>query len=192
MVSVRELSYPEGSRQMHIVWRDPGSVVGSWAMTDAAAAESSGGHEQVVELRKEAYTMALYVAICLPAAFAALPETGVHTHVIGLIWGVTVGLALAHWFAFRVSARMVGAGSVRPHDVKSAGAQLAGAAGVAVLASVPVVLFRSRSSWSSWNCCWPRSSRWLASPSPVVVVRRWHGRWSTRCWCLLWLWPSRW
>ena len=64
-----------------------------------------------------------------------------HTHVIGLIWGVTVGLALAHWFAFRVSARMVGAGSVRPHDVKSAGAQLAGAAGVAVLASVPVVLF---------------------------------------------------
>jgi hypothetical protein len=70
-----------------------------------------------------------------------LPETGVHTHVIGLIWGVTVGLALAHWFAFRVSARMVGAGSVRPHDVKSAGAQLAGAAGVAVLASVPVVLF---------------------------------------------------
>jgi hypothetical protein len=110
-------------------------------MADAAAAEPSGGHEQVVELRKEAYTMALYVAICLLAAFAVLPETGVHTHVIGLIWGVTVGLALAHWFAFRVSARMVGAGSVRPHDVKSAGAQLAGAAGVAVLASVPVVLF---------------------------------------------------
>ena len=110
-------------------------------MADTAAAESSGGHEPVVELRKEAYTMALYVAICLLAAFAALPETGAHAHVIGLIWGVTVGLALAHWFAFRVSARMVGAGSLRPHDAESAGAQLAGAAGVALLASIPVVLF---------------------------------------------------
>jgi hypothetical protein len=38
--------------------------------------------------------MALYVAICLLAAFAALPETGVHAHVIGIIWGVTIGLAL--------------------------------------------------------------------------------------------------
>ena len=70
-----------------------------------------------------------------------LPEAGAHTHVIAIIWGVTIGLAVAHWFAFRVSARMVGAGSVRPHDVESAGAQLAGAAGVALLASVPVLVF---------------------------------------------------
>jgi hypothetical protein len=110
-------------------------------MTDAPAAESSGRHEQVVELRKEACTMALYVAVCLLAAFAALPETGAHARAIGIIWGVTLGLAIAHWFAFRVSARLVGAGSVRPHDVKSGGAQLLGAAGVALLASVPVVLF---------------------------------------------------
>jgi len=63
--------------------------------------------------------MALYVAICLLAAFAALPETDVHAHVMAIIWGVTIGLAVAHWFAFRVSARMVGAGCVRPHDVES-------------------------------------------------------------------------
>jgi hypothetical protein len=110
-------------------------------MPDGPAAESSGRHEQIVELRKEAYTMALYVAICLLAAFAALPETGAHAHVIGIIWGVTLGLAIAHWFAFRVAARLVGAGSVRPHDVESAGAQLVGAAGVALLASLPVLLF---------------------------------------------------
>jgi hypothetical protein len=110
-------------------------------MADAPAAESAGRHEQVVELRKEAYTMALYVAICLLAAFAALPETDAHAHVIPIIWGVTIGLALAHWFAFRVSARMVDAGRVRPHDVQSAGAQLVGAAGVALLASVPVIFF---------------------------------------------------
>ena len=110
-------------------------------MSDAAAVEASGRHEQVDELRKEALTMALYVAICLLAATTALPASeATHAKVIPLIWGVTVGLAVAHWFAFRVSARLVGAGRVRAHDVESAGAQLAGAAAVAVLASVPVAV----------------------------------------------------
>ena len=100
-------------------------------MTDAPAAEASTGQEQAVELRKEGYTMALYVAICLLAALIALPDTDAqHAHALQIIWGVTVGLALAHWFAFRMSARLVGSGDVRPHDVESAGAQLAGAAGV--------------------------------------------------------------
>jgi hypothetical protein len=40
----------------------------------------------------------------------------------------------------RVSARLVGAGRLSPHDVESAGAQLAGAVGVALLATAPVVL----------------------------------------------------
>ncbi|HEY9496397.1 MAG TPA: hypothetical protein VIR15_16215 [Intrasporangium sp.] len=48
--------------------------------------------------------MALYVAICLLAALFALPETAAgHLPVVGIIWGVSVGLAIAHWFAFRVS-----------------------------------------------------------------------------------------
>jgi len=85
--------------------------------------------------------MALYVAICLLASLIVIPESGVeHTHVMGLIWGITLGLALAHWFAFRLSARMVGAGTVRSSDVELAGAQLLGAAGVAVWASVAVLL----------------------------------------------------
>ena len=77
-------------------------------MADAAADQSPRRHEQAVELRKEAYTMALYVAICLLATFAALPETDAHAHAIAIVWGITIGLAVAHWFAFRVSARMVG------------------------------------------------------------------------------------
>jgi hypothetical protein len=110
-------------------------------MPDAPAAEAPDRHDHVLELRKEASTTALYVAICLLAALIALPETGsAHAHVIRIIWGVTLGLALAHWFAFRVSARLVGAGSVSPEDVQSAGAQLAAAVAVAVLASIPVVL----------------------------------------------------
>lgn len=84
--------------------------------------------------------MALYVAICVLAALTALPESAAHAGVAPIIWGVSVGLALAHWFAFRLSARLVGAGRLRPHDVESAGAQLSGAVGVALLASVPLVL----------------------------------------------------
>jgi hypothetical protein len=94
-----------------------------------------------VELRKEAYTMALYVAICLLGALVALPthqeSDGV---VIAIIWGVTVGLAMAHWFAFRVSATLVGDGKLRRHDLNLGSAQLVGAAVVALLASIPVLI----------------------------------------------------
>ncbi len=83
--------------------------------------------------------MALYVAVCLLAAFVALPDSGTHPHALQIVWGVTVGLAAAHWFAFRLSARLVSAGSVRADDVESAAAQLAGAAGVALLATIPVL-----------------------------------------------------
>ena len=127
--------------------------------------------------------MALYVAICLLAAFAALLETGANAHTIGIIWGVTVGLAVAHWFAFRVSARLVGAGSVRPHDMEAAAAQLAGAAGVALLASVPVLLFPSSVE--------PQLVESVLAAFIAVVgfavarggARREAGRWSTRCRC---------
>jgi hypothetical protein len=112
-------------------------------MTDMpAVAEAPEGREHRLELLKEGLTTALYVAICLLAALIALPETGgAREHVIRIIWGVTIGLALAHWFAFRVSARLVGAGTVRQEDVESAGAQLAAAAGVALLVSIPVLVF---------------------------------------------------
>jgi hypothetical protein len=84
--------------------------------------------------------MALYVAICLLAALVALPDDA-HAHLLGVIWGITVGLAIAHWFAFRVATRLVGAGRVGRVDVELAGAQLTGAVAVAVLASIPVVVF---------------------------------------------------
>jgi hypothetical protein len=121
-------------------------------MSDYAAATVSG-HEESLELRKEAYTMALYVAICLLGALAALPTTDDHGGVIGIVWGVTVGLALAHWFAFRVSARLVGSGHIRPDDVRSGGAQLLGAVAVAALASVPVLLFPESKELEAVGLC---------------------------------------
>jgi hypothetical protein len=108
---------------------------------DEGLVSVSEGRGHAVELRKEAYTMALYVSICLLAALIALPESQVtRGQVIGIIWGVTVGLAAAHWFAFRVSARLVGDGSIREHDLELAAAQLAGAAAVALLVSIPVLI----------------------------------------------------
>ncbi len=45
-----------------------------------------------------------------------------------------------HWFAFRVSARMVGAGTVRSSDIELIGAQLLGAGGVALVVSFGVLI----------------------------------------------------
>lgn len=86
--------------------------------------------------------MALYVAICLVAALIAVPDDAVsHVDTFEIVWGTTVGLAVAHWLAFRVSARLVASGVVRRPDAESAGAQIGGAAAVAALATGPIVVF---------------------------------------------------
>ena len=94
------------------------------------------------ELWREAFTMAFYVAICVLAALTAVVERDAEAHTSGLllIWGTTIGLALAHWLAFRLASRLVTGGAWRRHDVEIVGAQLAGAAVVALLASVPILL----------------------------------------------------
>jgi hypothetical protein len=86
--------------------------------------------------------MALYVSVCLLAALTAVADstTEGHASVFKIIWGTTLGLALAHWFAFRLSARLTAFGTMRSHDAAIAAAQLAGAAAVAVLATVPLLV----------------------------------------------------
>ena len=60
---------------------------------------------------------------------------------LAIIWGTTIGLALAHWFAFRLAAKAFGAGGTGRADLEVALAQLAGAAAVAIIASLPVLIF---------------------------------------------------
>lgn len=106
---------------------------------DAHSAYELERHRE--ELRKEALTMGLYVAVCLLAALSAVEdkEVGDHPVAFGIVWGTTVGLALAHWFAFRLSARYV-AGTARRHDTELAVAQFAGAVVVGLLTSIPILL----------------------------------------------------
>lgn len=98
------------------------------------------------ELRQEAVHTALYVSIVILGTLAALPEeagststSGVHGDgLLALVWGTALGLALAHWFAFRLAGR-VSLGIRAAMDVGLA--QLAGAALVAALCTVPILLF---------------------------------------------------
>lgn len=84
--------------------------------------------------------MAFYVAICLIAALVAIDNEQHRVPTLAIIWGTTIGLALAHLFAFRLASRLVGYGQVGPHERALALAQLAGATAVAILASIPVLL----------------------------------------------------
>jgi hypothetical protein len=90
-------------------------------------------------LRREATTMALYVSIVLLATLAALPaghddghdpvEGPVGIELIAILWGTTVGLALAHSFAFVVATQGLGGGRLRGHDLREGTAELAGGCG---------------------------------------------------------------
>jgi hypothetical protein len=72
------------------------------------ASDAGTDHVHPDHLRKEGWTMALYVAICLIAALTALANaTAIPGHIMGLVWGTTVGLAVAHVFAFRIAGRLV-------------------------------------------------------------------------------------
>jgi hypothetical protein len=95
--------------------------------------------------------MALYVSIVLLATLAALPaghddghepiQGPVGLELVAILWGTTIGLALAHSFAFVVATQGLGGGRLQEHDLKEATAELAGAVFVAAVGSLPVLLF---------------------------------------------------
>jgi hypothetical protein len=106
--------------------------------------------EARVEVLREAATMVLYVSVVEIAEFAALPEDHfAHGRVAGpvggqllaILWGTAIGLAIAHWFAFRVAAPGFRGESPTRLDVRIGLAQLGGAVFVAAVSSLPVLLF---------------------------------------------------
>jgi hypothetical protein len=98
-------------------------------------------HHHEHHVRREALTMGLYVSVTLLAALtAAVGDHAEEVEVLAIIWGTTVGLALAHWFAFDLAARLVepdrGDGALDRLLV----AQLGAAAAVAGVTTAAVVV----------------------------------------------------
>jgi hypothetical protein len=117
------------------------------------AAVVGADHVHPDHLRKEGWTMALYVAICLIAALTALETvTAVPGHILGLVWGTTVGLALAHVFAFRIAGRLVHDGELPKADRIVSMVQLASAAAVAVVVSLLLAPTVSELDWARYTC----------------------------------------
>src|SRR4051812_4273074 len=105
--------------------------------------------EARAEVLREAVTMVLYVSVVLIAELAAIPEqhfsdgrvTGaVGGQLLAIVWGTAVGLAVAHWFAFRLAAPAFR--GERPTRLGNyiGLAQVASAIFVAAVSSLPVVL----------------------------------------------------
>lgn len=83
--------------------------------------------------------MAFYVTVVLIAALIAFDDER-RLPALGLVWGTTVGLTLAHLFAFDLASRLVRGDEVGGHQESLASAQLTGATAVGIVASIPVLL----------------------------------------------------
>ena len=117
----------------------------------AAFRRLTSGGESRADLMREATVMILYVSVVEIAELASLPESHVSTRVTGpvgadllaIVWGTAVGLALAHWFAFRVAAPAFRGERPTHVDTQIGLAQLAGAILVAALSSLPSLTLSS-------------------------------------------------
>jgi hypothetical protein len=107
-------------------------------------------HEERMEIFREATVMVLYVSVVEIAELAALPEehfadghvTGATgAQLLALLWGTAIGLAIAHWFAFRFAAPAFRGDRVTSLDTRIGLAQVAGAIFVAAVSSLPVLFF---------------------------------------------------
>ena len=90
------------------------------------------------EAQQEGVTMALYVCLVLAAEFVAV---GDHADsegiVLATIWATTIGLALAHVFAFDLAGRLFSGGRRRSEAASAALVPLGAAIAVAAAVSIP-------------------------------------------------------
>jgi hypothetical protein len=105
--------------------------------------------EERAEIFREAVTMVLYVSVVEIGELAAIPEshfaggrvTGpVGAQLLAIVWGTAIGLAVAHWFAFRLAAPAFRGERPTRLDSYIGLAQVGGAIFVAAVSSLPVLL----------------------------------------------------
>lgn len=89
---------------------------------------------------RESITMGLYITISLLAVLSAQPDSEAIGAALTIIWGTTLGLGLAHWLAFQLTARLFSGERLASHDRTAMVGQAATAVGVAALASAPLFL----------------------------------------------------
>lgn len=89
---------------------------------------------------RESITMGLYITISLLGVLTVQSPGGATTAVLTVVWGTTIGLALAHWLAFHLTARLFAGAELPSHDRRTMAGQALAAITVAALASVPIVL----------------------------------------------------
>ena len=93
-----------------------------------------------MEHRREAFSMGLYVSITLLAALTVTGDGDGGSDVLAIVWGTTIGLALAHWFAFDLALRLVSS-DAHGHELRAELAvELAGALFVACAATAAVLV----------------------------------------------------
>ena len=99
---------------------------------------TTGSRPAPSEAVREAVTMALYVGVVLAAEFVAVEEHAVdEPSTVAVIWGSALGVALAHVFAFNLAARLFAGGRIAPGTRRAVWAQLATAAAMAFVVTVP-------------------------------------------------------
>ena len=86
--------------------------------------------------------MALYIAIVLLAELITLTDPH-GWQLAAIVWGTTIGLVVAHAFAFQVATHGLTGGRLPPADLAEIRAELIGATAIGVVATVPILLFRS-------------------------------------------------
>lgn len=125
------------------VFLRPGPIVDGMTTIDRY---SDHDHAEIPELLRESLVMCLYISIALLGALVALPDEdlpgdpGPHGwRLAALIWGTAIGLAIAHWFAFDVVARGFADGRRLLADLELGAVQVAAAAVVALLTSLPIL-----------------------------------------------------
>jgi uncharacterized protein YacL len=94
--------------------------------------------------------MVLYLSVVLLAALTILPndEARRGLTVAAAIWATVIGLAAAHWFAFRVANRLFATGRLDRETIGSGKVQLVAALGVAFVTTVPIVVVPDRAALS--------------------------------------------
>jgi hypothetical protein len=111
-------------------------------LTPSRVRRLSGAVRDDRDLRREAFSMSLYVAIILLSALMVFDDANPpgKGDVLLLELGTTIGLVLAHGFASWVSAHIVDGGDERIDPADLLLVQLAGATFVGSLAAAAVIL----------------------------------------------------